>query len=1522
MLIALLAVGAFTTNTKVHSQMALSDDNGETTLLTTNGEEITEDGEDYDQCEFPVIVNETDPNCQNIDELITVVTDEITALGEAKIVAEHNIQLLRESYEFIRSACMDGPNGIVGNFSLVVPPTTTSLLEVNNRRFSRFNRNAKNYVSTDLLEARANKAFSLSLELIEDAPHCSEEERQERCDSYLRETNETLSAFEEFSAEITTKTTFLIERKTILIQWRQDNYDFCQCNDSSTYTHAKCCGILPFSSTTECSCYYDPTQDICCTLPAYENSTLCQCKSEFDATSCCPLTQYSSLPECTCRTEFSIDKCCDNVQGFENDIRCQCEEAFQVPSCCHDGISEHENDKRCQCYYDFTEDCCTIEPEHPKCKCEFSWNTAYCCATQQYGSSARCQCRDNFTENPCCKWEEYQQNIECQCNKNFDENFCCGLPKYENNTYCQCRSNFTTSCCSLDEYEGYPECVCQTSFTPATCCQYSDFQTRKECQCRNQNSSTSPLDCCDQDIFSTDHECICRNQTQPFGLENCCDHTKFNTTKECLCSQQNTPTGELNCCEFAPFNTSEEYAKECACASQLVPIDDSVTPASNCCEFDWFKDTIRCKCHSNSELFDTVACCPFPEFTNTSQCDCYRQTDNPLSPKDCCADQRWSTDDRCACYNQTNQTEIDRQCCAIEDDDDRHDCFCSNQQNSSSPYLCCDTKYFDQTDDCICQTQQTPLENGHNCCAYPQFSSQLECVCLTNFNPADCCGLPDYSDDKDLCPPPNPCDNQTDPLYPINCCNEERFTSSHECLCLSVDAPVTAAVNCCNTSQWENNIRCLCDKQDNGLSPHYCCDQPQFEGSYECMCDAQTVGIDYHYLPPRDCCNTTKFKDSLDCLCAKQEGSLLEPEDCCSLPQYYSEPECICSRQTEAKHPHDCCAYFPFNTYAECICTEENYKSHLDTCCSLSRFATTLECKCEKQSQSLTPLDCCSAVKFANDLECACRANFTTDKCCGLYPNDDRCQCARLFTVPKCCVYDPSNALCENITNCYTNDTYPIEVEEVTEHTFTDDAIILDRGLIFFNPLMSSNSTTIKILKYPLNGEDVDPVQINTAALTENGAHVDCELCHIYSPVLPWNGTFSINLLISSTQQGGSPFTVYSTAHFAITAQVTASSIIYEVEDTRGSAATVNVTLASPSAEWWSSLEGSDRSSFFDQYIPQKVELAFQGIDCWLNIISVNDQIFRSGVWACLKPQTHDISGVASNDIKVRNHFGAFRLGYNIFTNQLTPEDAMLISNAYMVAGTKSPGVLRRQVIVPAPQFSANLSTGNESRSGLCEVAWDWGRVSILPAADGILTIAAPGVGTSECGYVPNELSAQFGIIGAAFLHSFGYIPEYQLCGTVEQSSEDLFTKTHVCDVNCGSTGLNATDILVEGSLGLSDLISIATNFEDYNPTLALAQNGSFSGAIYLVADKSAGIRTVIPLTGDHTDFSGVEFAFTLDVVSFPYIVYDAAHADVTAELVFNVRVLGQKTISVVFLIKRNGKSFTIRLFILIFFNF
>src|SRR5690606_15037215 len=126
----------------------------------------------------------------------------------------------------------------------------------------------------------------------------------------------------------------------------------------------------------------------------------------------------------------------------------------------------------------------------------------------------------------------------------------------------------------------------------------------------------------------------------------------------------------------------------------------------------------------------------------------------------------------------------------------------------------------------------------------------------------------------------------------------------------------------------------------------------------------------------------------------------------------------------------------------------------------------------------------------------------------------------------------------------------------------------------------------------------------------------------ILSEELPWEGTFSVNVVINKEEIEG-PVTLYSTDHFEVTLELDDETVKYVVIDANGHTVTgVNVDVEAPEASKWSHLIGADRDAYFAAHIPNKVELAFEGRDCWLNVININNRVFTSEVWGCLVPDS------------------------------------------------------------------------------------------------------------------------------------------------------------------------------------------------------------------------------------------------------------------------------------------------------------
>ena len=675
-----------------------------------------------------------------------------------------------------------------------------------------------------------------------------------------------------------------------------------------------------------------------------------------------------------------------------------------------------------------------------------------------------------------------------------------------------------------------------------------------------------------------------------------------------------------------------------------------------------------------------------------------------------------------------------------------------------------------------------------------------------------------------------------------------------------------------------------------------CCWHSKFSTTEECLCEEATTGINYLQDPPFNCCAYDKWKDSVECKCeAQKTTSLTSPEMCCDLDHYKDEQECKCWAQQTPFDPDNCCAYSKFNSTLECKCAQQENPTTPEYCCALTPYASTLECRCQSQLSPTYPMDCCATLKFQDALVCQCKNDFNLDTCCGIYPSDPRCSCLRNFILDKCCQYQPDHPGCQpDGEACFANDTQEIPYDgDVDNYKTGDNLITIIKGLIYFNELTQDSHQTV----YLIDHDSYDPVHINAGSLSAVGLSATDNSNFAYSPELPWEGHFSVNLWIPRGQSDKT-LNVFSTEHFAVTVAITEGSLNYRVADQSGqTVASVPVTLDQPTTAWWAGAEGRD--ALLDAYIPQKVELGFEGSDCWLTVVSINNEVFESEVWGCLVPDSAIISNLASDSfVDIRNHLGAVHLGHNTLANTHNPDDALYISNVYLVGGKdESLRILAPKMV--AKPFNADVQ--NNTAEGLCDPAFDWDRVSILPAGEGALS-GLPGTGSSSCSNIFGTSTHGQTLKGVQYSHAFKYIPQYSICGTVAQKAGDLALKTHICDRVAVDSRLEITGTSL--NFNLYDFVAYSSNFEDYNPTITVT--GS-SPSISLVADNEASVRAVITPDVSVETVSTVSLQLEFKVVSFPWIIYNAIHADPTVEIVINARIFGQKTISASFFIKREA---------------
>ena len=732
------------------------------------------------------------------------------------------------------------------------------------------------------------------------------------------------------------------------------------------------------------------------------------------------------------------------------------------------------------------------------------------------------------------------------------------------------------------------------------------------------------------------------------------------------------------------------------------------------------------------------------------------------------------------------------------------------------------------------------------------------------------------------------------------CCALAQYITDSRCCAFQSD-PIGPGYNCCSTATFSGSLECKCSGQVDALTPNDCCDYSAFAHSFECTCASQQNAIDYTTSPPFNCCNQTRFANDPNCLCPAQiasTGNYLTPQHCCDLSQYANQHECICSTQSSPFTPVACCDSNTFKTSPQCICEAQQNTSLLTpyNCCTLTDYMSELECQCQLQTSPISPKDCCSTAKFQDNPLCACQddSNFDVDSCCLLYPNKPQCQCQRHFEIPACCVYDSTHEGCNTVpTGCSQDDTYQIIIEDINNYYYNNNTITIIEGLIFLNALTSSNHQTIQAI----GGNN--PVTVNTGSLTSNGLSASASGNTVYAAELPWKGTFSVNVWFDrDVCDENIELTIYSCTHFAVVAVVNqgAATVQYKVKDaTNNVVITIDVDVQSPNTTWWTQLTGDDRDNFFESFIPHKVELGFSGRDCWLTVVSVNNQVVESGVWGCLVPDSEVVTNIGTNnDIEIRDHFGTFNLGYNSLTKSTNPQGAVTISYVYLVAGVvETLGVCAPQ-IVAAPYN--NLTQIDADDQVTCRVAFDWSRVSLLPNG-------------SNCEAVgPNCQYGYFQTI--QYSHSLLYVPLYQECGTVTPIADDVAVKTHICS-ECGALISGTPTCTGDGnktSIGLLDLVVLAASFEEYNPTVDFVSNSSIN--LYLVADYQAGVRSVMTPTLPSSGLSSIaqlNLSFTFSVVSFPSEALNGDNEDPAAEVVLNIRLFGQETISIVLLVKAEG---------------
>ena len=1301
----------------------------------------------------------------------------------------------------------------------------------------------------------------------------------------------------------------------------------CQCQH--TLDTEKCCGYAQFSGTTECMCKdgeLSPTE--CCDQPGYENHIECKCKKDFDPETCCGLSDYNDRRECQCRAQQYPDTpldCC-NETIYVNEHRCICQNPVGSPS---DVQSDGD-------------DCCDISSytTHKDCICKYQavpiFNGTDCCEYNKFSDHIKCRClaQEEATEECCDHNPNFTDTLVCKC-KNVpipftDDLDCCSLPKFENHTQCKCFHDFSVSeCCGYEPFSNNRECQCyqqENSHTPDNCCDQPKWANDSWCACQGQvnetSDPTSPKYCCDI-LGDNSHLCQCSKRVNETEVpEECCDTKYFNTSLECKCQGQEHPYNPNDCCSLRPGNnqcicrdltfdisvgnfnccTLAEHANdhECQCYNSFNP--------DACCQYTAFQDRHECICKTQTYPIEGDSnCCDQSKFSGNHTCKCNKQSiENPTTPENCCDLSPWSDTIECLCKaqyaaNSSNPFLLNgTSCCNIESGFNSHPaCYCPKLQNPTGDEQCCTLSEYSTTKDCVCNFyQEEPIveePEGFNCCEYPHFQSTSRCRCEANiFTPDECCDFSSFELDP-RCPTVVPSCEQQYLLGELNttCC-EQDYLGDPLC-CIYKETATGPGWDCCNSPKFITTDFCRCRKQEDPITEELnCCTHPKFEGNHECACRAQTLGINYE--TELYCCDVDGFESTKECKCEHQvnvTNNPAGPETCCDIGVYQNHHECVCQRQAVPFIPNvpgsDCCDSSRWNGDYRCVCRDQESLTSPYDCCVHTEYMSETECKCQSQTNALTPLDCCSSDKFKNTPVCKCRNGFElTEECCEVYPNNEACKCLTDFIIPKCCTYNPNHEGCGGTYDCYENDTsYNLDFEGIVVENYylADHTIAIIEGLVFFNPLLNSDSNTTTIL-------ETDPFTIDANSITENGLAGNSDSNTVFPTELPWEGTFSVNVFINKTAAQGDVI-VWSNGHFKVVLNAQEDTVVYTVQDLSGNQLlTLTTDVETPNTNWWTHLTGAARTEFFNALIPQKVELAFAGRDCWLTVIGINDKVTESGVWGCLVPESSDIGDIAtSNNVEVRKHFGTFHLG-----DSTNAEGAISFVFVYMVGGNQKSLKKLTPLIVVGDGSNAPTTLP----AGFCEIAFDWSHISILP-------------GGSNCAAVSTN-SAYGAFSGASFSHSFGYIPPIQYCQNLIRNPGDFGTKHHICeqDTTLATQGVS----VAAGStvnLNLLDLVVLSTSFEDYNPTIAL--NGDADNAdIWLVADNEAGIRTVVApeLSGTVSSINSVSFGFNLSVVSFPYNVLNAKNADPTAEIVFNVRLFGQKTVSVVFHVRREGEGFKV----------
>ena len=1320
----------------------------------------------------------------------------------------------------------------------------------------------------------------------------------------------------------------------------------CKC--FSDFDADTCCQFDVFGDNPACTCWNQTADPLspnnCCDDSRWATDVRCVCPNQTDPlqpNDCCSYSGFAGNHECICQVQTApingSSNCCD-LAPFNTSQACLC---YQQSSpldgdnnCC--GYDPFLNDFECLCYAQAP---VLIDP-----------NGYNCCNLTSNADQLECQCQSNFDADQCCLFTEFQDRHECICAAQLGSptapEGCCDQPGWATDRVCLCLNQTDAlnpmDCCDVDVFANDTNCICKNQTDPIdestgnNCCQADKFVNSSICLCANPDyqeanpenccaagdypcncqaqteDPTQPDNCCGFGDNNQTHLCQCYYQSDPVTSDNnCCDTQYHQTSHECLCLAQGTPLGAIDCCDVYPDTP------DCYCKSTNGSL---VTGTYNCCNTDLvtgYQNDLECLCQNS---FDADQCCNFQEFSGRHECICKNQAGNPTSPVNCCDQDYWAKDLRCLCANQSTNSPLsphdccslspwsemttcqcqqqtepivgDLNCCNQKKFHNFHVCKCNRQNESITDCLnCCDVPKFATDLDCQCYNLTSISQNpAYNCCQTDYFNTKLECTCQTS-NDSSCCSLPQFYDEAHGCINPDPCQvsYESGAELDLYCCQDERFYTLRNCPCL-IQGNSHTPLDCCAWSDtYGTDPYCVCENQTTAIeNGNNCCWHDKFDTTHECLCISQQSAIIWTAHPPYNCCDTAQWSGSLECQCQAQKAtSLTSPDNCCSLNYFQNHTECLCQTQTDALSPLNCCAYSKFSSTVECQCSQAPDPSQVKGCCALSTYSNTLDCQCKNQQYPTTPLDCCNTSYFSSDPVCECVSNFTIDNCCGVYPTDPRCECQTDFIPSKCCVYQPSNPECALSSTCYSNLTHeiPYTDENNCYETTTNNVVIVD-GLIYYNHLIATDHLTIQLLEN--NGSDV--FSINTGALAQYGLNAVDDSNTVYSAELPWEGTFSVHAMIPNDNAQGNATILFSTTHFVVTVAIDEDgNLQYAVEDASGNTvASLEVEIDQPNAGWWAGV--GNRAALLSSVIPQKVEIGFQGADCWLSIVSINDQVFQSGVWGCLVPNPQTLcQSVSTTAIDIRLHFGTFYLGYDIISGSANTQNIAYLSNVYLVAGDgETVGRLTPQVTVQP----YNPEVQNTNQDGFCVLAFDWNRVSILPDDN-----------TNQCTDVPANSDNGLTLQGITYSHALYYVPPYTDCGTIQPQDSDPAVKTHLCDAQCASVELTAA----ETQFQLYDILAISNNFDSYNPIISVQDDGT--PLVYLVADNEPSIRTIISPPYSFISGLGATFSFSIGfrLASFPYSILNAANPDPVAELVINARIFGQQTFTAVLLIQRTA---------------